>query len=234
MREPGLDQRRDGALALGAADMDGAERLVRLAEPRASRSRIGSSPTRIMLRGRFSQLVSASSRAMAAARSDALSCGGMGISPLSARPARRRRRPPRSPASFAAGSVDRAGRDWETGRSCWESPSRRRIGLEVRLDRRLDLLDSAHDVFDLGARGEVQQRDARARPGRIAAACDLGEIAIGNQAEHHRIGRVDMAAEGAGERDALRRLRRAARSAASRPRRARPWRAGWRARRSDR
>ena len=63
----------------------------------------------------------------------------------------------------------------------------------------------AHDRLDLRARGEVEQRDARARPRGVAGGGDLGEIAIGDQAERHRVERVDVAAEGAGQRDALRR-----------------------------
>ena len=42
-------------------------------------------------------------------------------------------------------------------------------------------------------------------PAALPAAATLAEIAIGNQAERHRVERVDMAAERAGERDALRR-----------------------------
>src|SRR5579872_6896680 len=75
--------------------------------------------------------------------------------------------------------------------------------LEARLDRRLDFFDSAHHVFDLAPRGGVEQRDARARPRRVAGGGDFGEIAIGDEAERHRIGRIDMAAERAGQRDAL-------------------------------
>ena len=84
------------------------------------------------------------------------------------------------------------------------------MALEVRLDRRLDLVDAPHDALDLRARGKVEKRDPRAGSRRIAGARDLREIAIGNEAERHRIERIDVAAEGAGERDALRARRRRA------------------------
>ncbi len=77
--------------------------------------------------------------------------------------------------------------------------------LEARLDRGFDLFDAAHDRFDFGARGAVEQRDARARARRVAGGDDFAQIAIGNHAERHRVKRVDMAAERAGEGDALRR-----------------------------
>ena len=79
------------------------------------------------------------------------------------------------------------------------------MALEVGLDRRLDLIDAPHDALDLRPRGEVEERDAGAGSRRVAGARDLREIAIGNEAERHRIERIDVAAEGAGERDALRR-----------------------------
>src|SRR5580704_14757151 len=43
-------------------------------------------------------------------------------------------------------------------------------GLEVRLDRGLDLLDLPHRTFYLGAGGEVQERDAGAGAGGVAGA----------------------------------------------------------------
>ena len=42
-------------------------------------------------------------------------------------------------------------------------------------------------------------------PAALPAGGDMGEIAIGDQAERHRVERIDVAAEGAGQRDALRR-----------------------------
>ena len=73
--------------------------------------------------------------------------------------------------------------------------------LEARLDGRLDLLDAPHDLLDLGARGAVEQRDARAGAGGVAGRGDVGGVAVGHEAEHERVHRVDVVAEGAGEAD---------------------------------
>ena len=51
--------------------------------------------------------------------------------------------------------------------------------------------------------GEVEQGDAGAGSRSVAGARDLGEVAVGDEAERHRIKGVDVAAEGAGEGDAL-------------------------------
>ena len=61
------------------------------------------------------------------------------------------------------------------------------MALEVRLDRRLDLLDAPDDALDLRPRREVEERDPGAGSGGVAGARDLREIAIGNQAEHHGV-----------------------------------------------
>ena len=88
-------------------------------------------------------------------------------------------------------------------------------------------------VFDRRARALVEERDARARAGGVAGRADLVERAIGNHAEHHRVLDVDVAAEGAGQADAVDVVdRRGAPSAGARRRRAPPWRAGSRGRRS--
>ena len=73
--------------------------------------------------------------------------------------------------------------------------------LEARLDRGLDLLDAAHDLLDLGAGRAVEQRDARAGAGGVAGRRDVGGIAVGHEAEHERVHRVDVVAERAGEPD---------------------------------
>ena len=73
--------------------------------------------------------------------------------------------------------------------------------LEVRLQRSLDLLDPAHLLLDLAAMVAVEQRHQRAGAGGVADGLHLGEIAIGDQAEHHRVFRIDEGAEGAGEAD---------------------------------
>ena len=73
--------------------------------------------------------------------------------------------------------------------------------LEARLDRGLDLLDAAHDGLDLAPRGARQQRDQRTRAGGVAGRPDAGEVAVGDEAQDHRVERVDLAAERAGEPD---------------------------------
>ena len=77
------------------------------------------------------------------------------------------------------------------------------VRLESRLDRGLDLLHLAHQLLDRLARGLVEQRDARAGAGRIAGRADLRQIAVRNHAEDHGVFDVDVAAEGAGEADAV-------------------------------
>ena len=73
--------------------------------------------------------------------------------------------------------------------------------LEAGLDRGLDLLDPADDALDLRPRRAGQERDQCARPGRVAGRSDAGEVAIGDEAKDHRVGRVDLAAERAGQAD---------------------------------
>src|SRR6202167_5300138 len=59
------------------------------------------------------------------------------------------------------------------------------MALEVRLDRRLDLIDTPDDAFDLRPRRKVEKRDPGACSGRVPGARDLGEIAVGNEAKRH-------------------------------------------------
>ena len=111
--------------------------------------------------------------------------------------------PPRSPPP-AGPAGPPVGRGSGRGRSCWGSPSRRRTGSGSSARSRFrSLLDPARDALDLGAGGEVQEGGARAGGG--AGARDPGEIAVGDEAEHHRIKGIDLRAEGAGEGHALRR-----------------------------
>ena len=77
------------------------------------------------------------------------------------------------------------------------------MALEGWLDCGLDLVDAPDDALDLRARGEVEERDAGASARRVAGARHLGEIAVGDEAERHRVDGIDMAAEGAGEGYAL-------------------------------
>ena len=89
-------------------------------------------------------------------------------------------------------------------RSCWESPSRRRTASGSSARSRSRSSRSALTTPSISARAaEIQERDAGAGAGGIAGACDFHEIAVGDQAERHRMDRIDMGAEGAGERDAL-------------------------------
>ena len=77
-----------------------------------------------------------------------------------------------------------------------------------------------------------QQGDQRAGPGRVAGRPDVGEVAVGDEPEDHRVERVDLAAEGAGQPDLVDgRRSRAGPSAAGRRRTARPC-ASWMARTS--
>ena len=73
--------------------------------------------------------------------------------------------------------------------------------LEARLDRGLDLVDMGDERLDLAAGGDVEERDPRAGAGGVAGRGDLGEVAVGDHAEDHRVLRRDMRAEGAGEHD---------------------------------
>ena len=56
-------------------------------------------------------------------------------------------------------------------------------------------------AFDLAPRRARQERDERAGPGRVAGRPDVGEVAVGDEPEDHRVDRVDLAAEGAGQPD---------------------------------
>src|SRR5690606_17956845 len=73
--------------------------------------------------------------------------------------------------------------------------------LELRLQRRLDLFDLPHRLLDLAPVAPVEQRHSRAGAGGVADGGDVFQLTVGNEAEHHRIGRVDEGAEGAGEAD---------------------------------
>ena len=77
------------------------------------------------------------------------------------------------------------------------------VMLKARLDRGLDLLDAPHQGLDDAARGRIEQRDARAGAGGIARRAHLRQIAVGKHAEDRRVLDVDVAAEGAGEADAI-------------------------------
>src|SRR5690242_15538317 len=75
--------------------------------------------------------------------------------------------------------------------------------LEQRLDRRLDLLDAAHDLLDLIARLAVEKGNARPRARGITSRLHLVERTIRNEAQDHRELHIDMTAEGTGEADAI-------------------------------
>ena len=89
----------------------------------------------------------------------------------------------------------------ERGRLVRERHRLDEVLLEARLDGGLDLLDAPDDAFDLGPRGARQQGDQRAGPGRVAGRADVGEVAVGDEPEDHRVDRVDLAAERAGQAD---------------------------------
>ena len=154
---------------------------------------------------------------------------------------RRRRRSARAPrlASSAGSPTPRSGsattspRCGKRGGLVREGHRLDEVLLEARLDRGLDLLDAPHDALDLRPRRARQERDERAGAGRVAGRPDVGEVAVGDEAEDHRVDRVDLAAERAGQADLVDLVdRRAGPSAAGRRRRARPWPAGSPGRRS--
>ena len=117
-----------------------------------------------------------------------------------ARCGRRRPAPPVAGASRRQRSTTRA-RLRERGRLVRERHRLDEVLLEARLDRGLDLLDPPDDAFDLGPRGARQQRDERAGPGRVAGRADVGRGRSRGQPEDHRVERVDLAAERAGQAD---------------------------------
>jgi hypothetical protein len=73
--------------------------------------------------------------------------------------------------------------------------------LKARLDGGLDLLDGPDDLLDLASRGSRQERDQGACPRRVSGGLDVGQVGVGDEAEDHRVERVDLAAERAGEPD---------------------------------
>src|SRR6478752_6098909 len=73
--------------------------------------------------------------------------------------------------------------------------------LEPRLDRGLDLLDPPDDALDLAPRGARQQRDERPGPRGVPGRLHVREVAVRHEAQDHRVGRVDLAAERPGEAD---------------------------------
>ena len=75
--------------------------------------------------------------------------------------------------------------------------------LKFRFKRRLYLLDSADGLLDLAAVAAIEQRHQRAGAGGVADGLYLVEVAVRDQAQHHRVFRVDEGAEGAGEADGV-------------------------------
>ena len=75
--------------------------------------------------------------------------------------------------------------------------------LKARLDGGLHLLDTTHDLFDLGAGGPIQERDPGTRPGGVPGCGDSLGIAVRHEAEHERVDRVDVCPERACEADAI-------------------------------
>ena len=73
--------------------------------------------------------------------------------------------------------------------------------LEARLGRRLDLLDAQHRRLHLPTGRRRQQGHHRPGTGGIAHGADAVERAVGNEPEDHRVQRVDVCSERAGEPD---------------------------------
>ena len=124
-----------------------------------------------------------------------------------ARSSRERRRGIASPATLPSLSILRGGKvtaaaSLGNGSTLFGSAmALMKMLLEMRLQRRLDLLDALHRLLDLAAMVAVEQRHQRAGAGGIADGLDLGEVAVGDEPQHHRVFRVDEGAEGAGEAD---------------------------------
>ena len=110
-------------------------------------------------------------------------------------------RPGPARAGASLGQLDDLGQVREGGRLVREGHRLDEMLLEARLDRGLDLLDPPDDALDLGPGLPRQERDQRAGPGRVAGRLDVGQVAVGHEPEDHRVDRVDLAAEGAGQAD---------------------------------
>ena len=80
------------------------------------------------------------------------------------------------------------------------------LDLEIRVDRGLDVANLVCDLLGLGALLPVQQGDARAVAGGVANRCHLAQITVGDQSKHHGVHGVNVAAERAGQQDAVDRL----------------------------
>ena len=123
---------------------------------------------------------------------------------------RRRRRPPSAPPAAALGSGKRTTRLelGEGGRSCAGSPWRRRVLLEAGSSA-VSIFSIRRTTLSISVRAAALRSAMRAPvPAALPAERDLVERAVGDEAEHHRVFHVDMAAEGAGKRDARRPCRR--------------------------
>ena len=127
----------------------------------------------------------------------------------------RRRRPPPSGRRAATGrrrrralgSVSHRRQVGRRRRPMGEGHRLDEVLLEPRLDRGLDLLDAPDDALDLAPRGGAQAaRSARPVPAALPARLDVVQRRVGDQAEDHRVERVDLAAERAGQPDLVDRL----------------------------
>ncbi len=90
---------------------------------------------------------------------------------------------------------------WERVAGVREVDRAHKLGLEIWVDRRLDILDAPRQQRGVAAARAAQQRDPRAVAGGIAHGVDLLWRAVGVQAQDHRAQRVDIAAERAGQHD---------------------------------
>ena len=78
--------------------------------------------------------------------------------------------PPRGVDDLTRRELDRVGEVFERVARMRQGHRGDEFILEFGVDRRLNLVDRAHDLFDLGAREKVDERDARAGACRVAAA----------------------------------------------------------------
>ena len=166
----------------------------------------------------------------------------IGASSAAPRPRRRRRRRRSAPAPPLGAAADRACRQLAPRDRCGyaapsgggtPSPRRSAPGTAAPPRSRSSRRAARRSSISRPRRAATAARSARPVPAALPADVTRGEVAVGDQPEDHRVERVDVAAERAGQPDLVDRARpRRGPSAAGRPRTAPPSRAGSRGRRS--
>ena len=72
------------------------------------------------------------------------------------------------------------------------------LGLKVRRDGDLDVLNEIGDMLGLGPEVAVDQGDPRAVAGRVSNRGDFAQIAVRDHSDYHSVLRTDEATEGPG------------------------------------